>query len=78
MSPRAISAGRPALGIVAERLLPHTPRLALASLTFVLVAGMPPGAFAALRCGSWLDRLPSAIGRHGADAGLPVPAHTAQ
>lgn len=55
---------RPALDVVAERL-PATLELGVVALAFALLVGLPLGAVAALRKGSWLDHLSRAIAAFG-------------
>ena len=49
--------------------LPHTAELSLASLALALMLAIPLGALAALRPGTWLDRVAST----GASLGIAIP-----
>lgn len=55
---------RPALDVVAERL-PATLELGLVALALALVIGLPLGAVAALRKGSWLDHVSRLVAAFG-------------
>lgn len=62
--------GRPAAIVVAERI-PATLALTVPALLIKIGLGIPSGVFAALRKGSWIDRVVMA----GAVAGFTVPSY---
>lgn len=63
------SQNRPALDLVTERLVP-TLKLGGLGLAFTLVIGIPLGALAALRKGTWIDHLARSV----AALGQAIPA----
>jgi peptide/nickel transport system permease protein len=66
---QSMRAGRPAASLVAERI-PATLVLTVPALLVKIGVGIPAGVLAALRKGSWIDRLVMA----GAVAGFTVPS----